>query len=212
MNRRVECADAAAVEKALAAGNIAVVRFPDWITLGGSAHVEARGSAHVEAWGSAHVEARESAHVEASKLVAVHRHGSTPVVTGGVIIQVDKPKTAGEWLDFYGVPTVDGIAVLYKAVDDKCVSPHGLAYEPGTIPSAPDWDGGKAECGGGLHFSPAPFMALTYASDAKRFIACPVLVSEIVVHPDATYPDKVKAPRCIAPVWEVDRYGNEVRT
>jgi hypothetical protein len=215
MNMHIECADAKEVNAALAVGDIAVVRFPDWITIRGSAHVEAWGSAHVVASGSAHVVARESAHivaresahVVASKLVTVHRHGSTPVVTGGVIIQVDPPKSPAEWLDFYGIQVIDGIAVLFKGLDDKFVSPHGMSYAPGTTPSAPDWDGGREECGGGLHFSPTPFMATEFAPEATHFVACPVLVSEIVVHEYAMYPSKVKAPRCIAPVWEVDIYG-----
>jgi hypothetical protein len=188
-----------------------VARWSAHVEAYDSAHVVAYDSAHVEARGSAHVEAYDSAHVVASKLVAVHRHGNTPMVKGGVIIQVDPPKTAAEWLDLYGIEVVDGIAVLYKALDDRFVSPRGMSYAPGTTPSAPDWDGGKAECGGGLHFSPSPFMAKEFAPEARRFAACPVLVSEIVVHENATYPNKVKAPRCIAPVWEVDAYGNEVR-
>lgn len=46
--------------------------------------------------------------------------------------------------------------------------------------------------------------------DAKRFVACPVLVSEIVVHKDATYPGKIKAPRCCAPIWEVNIDGERI--
>jgi hypothetical protein len=37
-----------------------------------------------------------------------------------------------------------------------------------------------------------------------------VKVSEIVVHENAEYPTKVKAPRVYKPCYEVDRYGNPI--
>jgi hypothetical protein len=74
---------------------------------------------------------------------------------------------------------------------------------------APDWDGGKEECGGGLHFSPRPSAALAFDNLATRFIACPVLLKEIKVHSNATYPEKVKAPRVYKPCYEVDIDGNK---
>ena len=176
----------------------------------GSAHVVAWGSAHVEARGSAHVEAWGSAHVEASKFVTIHQYSELATIHGGVVIYIENPKTAVDWCEYYGVPIANGVAVLFKAVNNAYLSPHGMSYEPGSIPAAPDWDGGAAECGGGLHFSAHPLMAKEFAAEATRFIACPVLVSEIAVHPRAEYPNKVKAPRCAAPVWEVDAYGARI--
>lgn len=85
-----------------------------------------------------------------------------------------------------------------------------MNHAPGSKPEAPDWDDGKAECGGGLHFSPHPVMALEFNSKATRFVACSVRVSEIVVHQDAQYPNKVKARRVARPVFEVDRDGEPV--
>jgi hypothetical protein len=96
---------------------------------------------------------------------------------------------------------------LFKAVGDNFISPKGGNYTPGTIPSAPDWDGGKIECGGGLHFSPAPRMARVFNDSAKRYVACPVALADIVVHPDGDYPEKVKSRGCCAPVWECDIDG-----
>ena len=83
-------------------------------------------------------------------------------------------------------------------------------HKPGSTPSAPDWDGGKEECGYGLHFSPLPFLAVKFDPSARKYVACPVLVSEIVVHENAAYPDKVKAPRVYQPTWEVDIDGNPI--
>jgi hypothetical protein len=107
--------------------------------------------------------------------------------------------------------------VLYKVVDLSYRSPHGFDYTPGTTPEAPDWDGGQQECGHGLHFSPSPFHAERFAASDwwprdLRYVACPVRLADIVVHPNGAYPDKVKAPRCAGPVYEVDLKGDPVPT
>ena len=191
---------------------------------------------HVEAWGSSqpHVEARESSQprveawessqprVEArgyvqislkgrviatlSQFVSALIHGALPEVSGGHQIKVDH-STPEKWCEYHGVEVKDGVAIVYKAVNEDYVSPHGIRYAPGTVPVAPDWDGGKEECGGGLHYSPSPSMALAFNYDAKHFVACPVALQDIAVHPDGQYPEKIKARGCCAPVWEVDEDG-----
>jgi hypothetical protein len=127
----------------------------------------------------------------------------------------DPDNTDGEKPPFYAADETGGedglpVAILFKAVGEGFISQHGCDYSPGTSPSAPDWDGGKEECGGGLHFSPHPVMAEEFHDDPDHFVACPVLLSEIVVHPDGTYPAKCKAPRVAAPCWEVDRDGQKI--
>ena len=170
----------------------------------GSSHVVARESSHVVAW--------ESSHVEASQYVSVTKRARDSLVSisGGVLIEIPALNTAEEWLDYYGVPIVDGVATLFKAVRQSYGSHFhdDFKYLPGSTPAAPDWDP-VPECGNGLHFSPAPFMALEFYSleEEPRFIACPLRVEEIVVHPDGTYLNKVKAPRVALPCYEVDRYG-----
>jgi hypothetical protein len=124
------------------------------------------------------------------------------------------PKTAAEWCEFYGVDVKRGIATLYKAVDadfstDRARSKN-ISYAPGETPEAPDWDGGKNECGNGLHFSPFPGAALKFNNGA-HFVACPVKLSEIVVHPDGDYPEKVKAPRVYKPCYEVNIRGERIQ-
>ncbi len=179
------------------------------VTASGSAVVTAHGSAVVTAYGSAVVKASGSAVVKASKYVAVQKmaHG-TQRISGGVVIEVPVLTTAREWCDYYGVTVKRGVALLFKAVDDEYRSHHnGFAYTPGTKPEAPDWDDGKKECGGGLHFSPRPWMAREFFENATRYVCCPVTLTEIVVHPDAQYPQKVKAPRVCGPVWECDEDG-----
>ena len=205
----IEVRTQAELDKALA--NLA---DDEWIECHGSGHFEVRGSSSVVARGSSSVVARGSSRVEASPYVAIQRHGATSKVKGGVLIQIPLITTAAEWCDYYGVKVTRGVATLFKAVGDDYSTSRArqkdVFYTPGSKPSAPDWDGGKNECGGGLHFSPAPAMALEFNSDAARFVACPVRVAEIVVHKDPVYPGKVKAPRVCGPVFEVDRFGERI--
>ena len=193
----------------------------------GSAHVVARESAHVEAWESAHVEAWESAHVEASAAaflvlfgasratataqVVVQRHSKIATVEGGIVVDIAVPTTPETWCDWYGVAVSNSIATLYKAVRDDYQSAHGVSYAPGTMPAAPDWDGGQIECGAGLHFSPRPLMAKAFDSEATKFLACPVRLTDMRC-PSRTddYPAKIKAKGCCGPVVEVDCYGTPI--
>ncbi len=172
-----------------------------------SSQVRAYDSSQVTASGSSQVTAYDSSQVTAYKFVAVTMHGKRIKVVGGVQIVIPNIATANEWCEFYGVEVKRGVVTLYKAVRKNFESAHGMSYAPGQKPSAPDWDGGKAECGGGLHFSPRPYMAQGFDNEATRFIACGVNLSEIVVHCPARYPDKIKAPRAL---WckEVDIDGN----
>ena len=180
-------------------------------TVSGSASVRAWGSASVTAWGSASVRASGSASVTASPQVPVLIMSPEVNAVGGVQVNYKAPKTASEWLENYGVKPHRGVAILYKGVNAAFASPRGGDYTPGTKPICADWDGGgKKECGGGFHFSPAPFMTLKYAPAAVKFIACPVKVSEIFVHENAEYPDKVKAPRVYGACYEVDINGKRI--
>jgi hypothetical protein len=156
-----------------------------------------------------------SSQVMATKYVAITIDSTyNGKLTGGTQIKIPPIKTAEDWLDYYGVPVTDGVAILYKAVDEDYSTDNArdfsISYKPGEKPSAPDWDGGMNECGGGLHFCPTPGHTIRFNGDAKHFIACPVKVSEIVVHFPAQYPDKVKAPRVVEPCYEVDINGNKI--
>ena len=177
-------------------------------SLTGTARFVIGGSSHVVAWGSSHVEAWESSHVEASQFVAIHRHSLNASIAGnGVLIDVLRPTTVTEWCAFYGVPVNGGHVVLFKAVRDDYRSGHGFSYDPGRAAEAPDWDGGEAECGGGLHFVPHPSMGLEFDREATRFIACPVALADLrPPRADDSYPHKLKARRC-GVVTECDRTG-----
>ncbi len=176
----------------------------------------------VVAWENSSVEARgnvfirlfSALKIKASAHVVIMVHGTAKTFIGGRRLKANKPKIAKDWCKHYGVDVKRDIATLYKAVDDDFSTDngrkYGVSYKLGTTPVAPDWDGGKAECGGGLHFSPHPKMALEFNASAKRFVACLVKLSEIAVYPDGLYPQKVKARGCCGPVVEVDRNGNSI--
>jgi hypothetical protein len=148
--------------------------------------------------------------VRATKYVAVTKQSKHAKTKGGVLIKLPIIKTSRQWCEFYGVPIKSGVAVLYKALRADYKSSHDFLYEPGTTPSAPDWDGGVNECGGGLHFSPRPFMALEFDLEATKFMAFPILISEIKIHKNAEYPQKLKAPRVYKPCYEVDIDGKPI--
>ncbi len=183
----------------------ATVRAWDSATVhaGGSATVHAGGSATVRAWGSATV--------HAGKLVAVQRHGSNASVTGGQVIEITDAESPADWGEIQlAEPHEDGVLLLYKAVGDDYVSSRDFHYKPGSVPVATDWDGGGAECGGGLHFCASPSQALEFNSYATRFMACPVALKDMAVVPSPSFPSKIKARGCCAPIWEVDLNGKRV--
>jgi hypothetical protein len=153
--------------------------------------------------------------VQAQAAAVIRKNGKKlkpVVVRGGQVIEMEPPdiSTPAKWCDYYGASVEDGVATLYKALEEDFTASHGMSYAPGSQPTAPDWDGGERECGGGLHFSPTPMHALEFNQDAKRFVGCPVNLADIVVHPDGAYPQKVKAPGCCGPCFEVDRDGKPV--
>lgn len=190
----------------------AVLRENSSAVLRGNSSAELWGDSKAIAFGAAIIRVFSCLSVVASHAVTVVIHGCKERIQGGVQIEVKQPTTAREWCEFYGVEIVekDGCAILFKGVGDNWKSPKGGDYTPGTVPRAPDWDGGTKECGGGFHFSPHPVMTLEFNSVATKFVACPVRLDEIVVHANAKFPNKVKAAGCCGPCWEVDRDGKRV--
>ena len=179
--------------------------------VGESSHVEAWESSHVEAWGNVFVRAFGAVcKIKASFSVAVMLHAGAKSA-GGQKMRAIEPTTPAKWCELHGIEVNKGVATLYKAVRDNYCSSHGFSYTPGTVPVAPDWDGGKAECGGGLHFSPSPAAAKSFDSDATRYLACPVKLKDMRAPKKGdSYPEKTKAKGCCAAVWEVDLYGNAI--
>ena len=197
-----------------------VARGSSHVVAWGSSHVEAWGSSHVEAWGSSHVEADGAASLrvfdrvsgKAGRQVVIQQHSKLTKIDGGIQIDVELPATAADWCAWHGVKVVDGVAMVYKCVNDDFRSKRGGDYTPGTIPAAPDWDGGAKECGGGYHFSPSAAATRQFASGPK-FLACPVALTDMRAPKldDDSYANKIKAAKCCGPVVEVDIYGKPVK-
>jgi hypothetical protein len=183
-----------------------------------SSSVTAHDSSSVTAHDSSSVRAHDSSSVRAYDSSSVTAYGKNSVVTihskyakvsGKNIITVQPIASLQEWFDEYGLAAVDGVVTLFKSVNVDYTSSHNyFAYTPGTVPIAPDWDGGVKECGGGLHLCPTPGHALQF-QDGPKFVACPVRVEDIAFHQNADYPTKVKAKGCCGPVWECDINGNK---
>jgi hypothetical protein len=177
-----------------------------------SSHVVAWGSSHVEAWGSSHVVAWDSSHVVARRYVAVHLHSQRVELEGGVVIDMTAVDRSDPftWCELQGVAVVDGVASLYKALDESLTAGHAYrptVYAPGTTVECPDWRDDGA-CGGGLHFGPTTAASTAYRSDAKRWVRVEVAVSELRPINDGGAP-KCKAPRAHV-VEEVDRWGTPI--
>jgi hypothetical protein len=167
-------------------------------------------SSHVVAWGDVMIRLYSALKIEASADVVIKMHGKAKSIKGGIRIKAAVVKTALQWCRYWGAEVKNRIATVYKGVNADCKSERGATYLPGTSTVAPDWDGGKAECGGGLHFSPHPAMTREFFSDPKKFIACAVALKDMrLPKADDTYPQKIKATRC-KNLHEVDGMGQKI--
>jgi hypothetical protein len=187
----------------------------------GNCSIEGWENCSIVGWENCSIRAwSDRGSIKAAKNVVVMKHNPAATISGGRVLEMHRPETAEGWCEFYGVEIRKGgrfsrklagqdVAILFKVLPKDLVAYGGFQYVIGETPAAPDWDGGKRECGGGLHFSPTPRHAEKFGGEG-RYIACPVLVSELCVHPDGMYPQKVKAPGCCAPIWEVDVDGNAI--
>ena len=54
-------------------------------------------------------------------------------------------------------------------------------------------------------------MTLEFNPDAKHFVACPVALKGLAVHPEGQIPQKVKAKGVCGPLFEVDRNGKPIK-
>ena len=176
-----------------------------------TATVTAFGSATVTAFGSATVRAYDSATVSASAHVAVRVQSAHAVASGGVIIDMSTLDltNAASWCEHHGVEVVDGVATVFKAVDDSWTTSRGTDYSPGSLPTALDWRDDH-ERGGGLHFSPWPWQALEYHPGATRFVAAGVPIETLRPLVDGI--PQCKVPHVVVACREVTIDGAEVQS
>jgi hypothetical protein len=137
-------------------------------------------------------------------------HGPTESIQGGQVFQPTRLRTPRDWCEHWGVPIVDGVATLYKAVDVDFRSQSGAAYTPGSTPIARDGDGEKPEGGRGLYFSPRPWIAKEFFPNARRFVACPVAFEDLAEPRSVHHPRRIEARGCCEPVWECDENGHPI--
>ena len=175
-----------------------------------SSRVWAHDSSTVRAYESVTVHAYDSVDVRAGQWVDVHLHSEDAAVTVGDLIDMTKIDSSDPaiWCDFMGVEVDDdGLAHLYKAVDDDLCAGHShvkTQYHIGGDPECDSWVDDN-ECGGGLHVCPTPDMALDHYVKATRFL-------EVTAPIDSIRPiDETKAKaRTVHVLREVDRNGRPV--
>jgi hypothetical protein len=190
----------------------------------GNAHVVAWGSAHVEAWENAHVVAWENAHVVARMTSSIKVHSedtnitvkqySTAICLAKCKIQQDKTANVivcppvdydlKLFCDIYKNNLLGkSKIILYKSVnpDTLCDFYTGKIKYQGTV-ICPDWDSDiNRECGGGLHLSPSPSLALNY--NEGEILKCVANLKDIVV-----YPKNITKVRC-RKVKVLGRYNDD---
>ena len=92
-----------------------------------SSTVTAYESSTVTAYGSATVQAHGSATVTAKRRVAIHLHSTYATIDGGVLIDhTNEPQDGPGWCEWHDVEVTDGIATLYKAVNDEWTTDRGF--------------------------------------------------------------------------------------
>jgi hypothetical protein len=106
----------------------------------------------------------------------------------------------------------DAIMLRTTDKDGKDYSGFQWPMQVGAVVVCPDWNN-KAECGGGLHFSPTPRHTRDFNGAAARYVACPVALADMRAPAENDeYPQKIKASRICAPCFEVDIDGEPVVT
>ena len=179
---------------------IFVARGNSQVTAWGNSQVTAWGNSQVTAWENSQVTAWENSQVTArgnSVTIKELRHSAILINKGVDVTPIKKDRTSKivnqkQWLhtkksflDIYPADD-DGFVTLYKVTDEN-----GLDRRTGTIKyegivECPDWDHDKdRQCGGGLHLSPEPYLALQYNTGPVK--KCRVHRDDFVVYgPDIT--------------------------
>jgi hypothetical protein len=174
-----------------------VARESSHVVAWGSSHVEARESSHVEAWESSHVVASMNASLKVQnsrviiekitqQAVAICLEQCTVKEKDNTARVIVCPRVLYDIKSFADIYkdnlTGKGKIILYKSVNPKtlCDFHTGKIKYEGTV-TCPDFDPDpERECGGGLHLSPMPELALKYNNG--KVLKCEVALKDIVVY------------------------------
>ncbi len=89
--------------------------------------------------------------------------------------------------------------ILYKSVrsdNNKDFYTNTIEYKVGSEVKCPDFDPSiNRECGGGLHLSPSPMLALSF--NRGKVLKCSVKLKDIVVYPHNTMKVRCKAVKVL---------------
>ena len=198
------------------------------------AHVEATGQATIwafdEVWAkgaaSATIWAHNGVTVEAALRVVVHVVSGQAAITGGILIRHQSVKELYDpqaWCQYEGVQVVDGIATVFKAVNDQWTGPDNWTFDwgpdypsnlprpkqvfrPGTTPVAADWRPSPT-MGEGLHFSPSPALAFGRYPEATHIVAAGVEVATLCPIPAGKV---CKVPKVVVACREVGLDGQPI--
>ena len=102
--------------------------------------------------------------------------------TANIIITKTMQHTKQTFLDIYKDSMTGNSIILYKSVnpDTLCDFYTGKIKYEGTV-TCPGWDDNEQrECGGGLHLSPTPELALSY--NKGKVLKCKVNIEDFVVY------------------------------
>ena len=141
--------------------------------------------------------------------VTVMVHSVHVTVDGGHIVDLSglDQHDPEMWIDLVGARRDGDAVLLYKAVDDDYMAGHGhivTRHPVGETVTATDWRADH-DCGGGLHVSPTPYQARSYATRATRMLLVRVPVATL----RSIGLDKCKTPT-LTVVREVTLDGDEI--
>ena len=186
-------------------GNSTVTAYGNsTVTAYGNSTVTAYGNSTVTAYGNSTVRACDNSTVTATEMSIITVESTSvkleaslnsviilrqnikfkKVKTVTVVRQKQVEHNLKTFKEVYPENVVDGEIILYKSVSPTNLTDFKtgkIKYEIGKTIDCPDFDPDKnRECGGGLHLSPTPELALNY--NQGKLLKCRVKVKDMVIY------------------------------
>jgi len=113
----------------------------------------------------------------------------------GIREQVVRENAVNCFLNFFGIPVVDGFCTLYKRVKSNFIDYYtgDYLYLPGMVVTAADWiDNDRITCGYGLHLHPTLELSRIWnEGNGSRLLLCKVAIEDMSI-----FPYKIVQVRC----------------